>query len=142
MDKRNDYEDSLNKAQEVHFHLTDNYDKSPAAIKLGFQNPQDGIHGYNGIHKIFKNLETTIVIFKGKETVDISIVSKDTADTINIKNLKFDLKNLDDFKDNEPTDRKFMLLMGPIPASDNHVIFPVGLTKPLVIDKYSIIQRP
>ncbi|GAL87789.1 hypothetical protein MYP_5020 [Sporocytophaga myxococcoides] len=142
MDEIKSFEDSLNKADQVHFHLTRDYNKEPSAIKLGFKEPKDGIHGYGGIHTLFKNLETILVIFMdNSDNIDLSIVSKQTASALNIKNLKFDKLNLEEYLRYEPKDRKLIILIGPNPSSDFNVVLPQEMTSPLVLDKYSTSQR-
>lgn len=143
MNNINTIEDSLNKASEVYFHLTDNYNKEPSSIKLGFTNPQDGIIGYKGISVVFKDFETTVIIFKNSNNIlSLSIVSKQTANTLNIKNVKYDDNNLSLFLKNEPKNQSICLLIGPVPASGYDVVFPEGIVTPLVIGSHDIVHLP
>lgn len=136
-------EDSLQHATEIGFHTTDNYEQEPPAILLGFDNPQDGVPGYNQLIDKFQNNETTLIIFKNatSETANISIVSKTTGDAINIKKLKFQSVNLKNFIKKEPKDRRFILLIGYNPATGTHIVATKEHFSPLVIDKYEISDK-
>jgi hypothetical protein len=135
----NEIEDSLNKSDQIYFYKTENYEQEPPLIKLGFNDPQDGISGYSGINELFNSLEVTLVLFvKSERVLDISIVDKNNATAINVKNLKYDKSNFDDYVANEPLERKFMIAIGVNPAVKPHIALPEGLMRPIVFDKYSV----
>lgn len=136
-------EKSLQHATQIGFHSTDNYEKEPPAILLGFDNPQEGVSGYDQLIDKFQNNETTLIIFKDRtsNTMDISIVSKVTGDAINIKQLKYLTENLNNFIKKEPKDRRFILLIGYNPAIDTHIVATREPFSPMVIDKYEVSDK-
>jgi len=136
-------ENSLQHATQIGFHTTDNYEKEPPAILLGFDNPQKGVSGYDQLIDKFQNNETTLIILKDQtsNTLDISIVSKVTGDAINIKQLKYLTDNLNNFINKEPKDRRFILLIGYNPATGTHIVATRKPFSPMVIDKYEVSDK-
>ena len=60
----------------------------------------------------FKNDKCRLIIYDHQYHIDISILNEVTTEIINIKNLKFDLDEMNNFLKRVPKDYKFDLRVG------------------------------
>lgn len=137
-------EQSLGYSEHLSFHTTDNYDKSPPVIILGFMDARNGAVGYNALLDAFENGDTTLALFRRRlaKLLDISIINKKTGDAVNIKNLKFNGNQFDDFLSKEPKDRQIVLVIGNVSVQGNHIFQTREPFYPLVVDRYEITNLP
>jgi len=107
-------EQSLNNANEIQFFPTPNYEKEPAVIVLIFKNPDDGVIGYNLLLDKYKDENFSLFIYQKDNKVDISIFIEEKGEVILIKDLNLNKAELQDFLNNEPKERRFVLAIGAI----------------------------
>jgi hypothetical protein len=134
-------EQFFSSAQEVIIDVTPDYKKGPSAIALVCTDPTSAAKGYFLLHETYKDRKITILLHQNIDTLDIYFVIKDTADTINIKNLKYDKNEFDNFLKSGTTDQRIALILstGKMPSGAISMLSIPQMLSPIVLDKYSIV---
>lgn len=129
-----------NGAISAHFYPSE--ENQPAAIMLGFVEPDKPRDGYILLLKHFSNRENTIVLNKTGNTLSLSIVYKATADTIKIDNLSYNPKDLNEFIRSEPNSKesKYMFMVAMLGQAQPVVISPYNPPQIYVADGYIITE--
>lgn len=96
-----EFEKTFEKAVEIRFLKTENYNIEPPIIAIIFENEIDGIEPYKFLQNNLTKDEISLVFrFQNGSKINMSIINKKNTDVFNISNLKFSNSNLKDFRKN------------------------------------------
>jgi hypothetical protein len=102
----------LNEAKSLHFAMSRNYEKEPSVLVLIFNKKHEGSAAYNWLLNNRERIDKKLSIKKENKTRILTIRHAISGEVINIKNLAYDIEELNTFVKNEPQNGAFVFAIG------------------------------
>ncbi len=131
----NEVSETLSNATQIWFHEVK--EEKPTKIKLGFDDPND-MYSYNDLVKLNRGQNPEVVFhIESLDKLSVELINTELPKPIWIESLKFDGKNLDEFKSYQKFDSAFLLLVGSTPASETDFAIDPNM-RPLLCKGYTV----